>query len=696
MKNIIFFFIAFYSIIGLSQSNELNLMPWPQEITVGNSKVKITSEFTIVVHQEITKRIDIATTKFIQRLSGRTGVFFENGFAFEAEKVKNASLEISYKRVGKLEINEDESYHLKVSPSKISIEATTDIGVIYALETLLQLVDNNETTYYFSEVTINDFPRFTWRGLMIDVARHFHPIDVLKRNLDAMASVKMNVFHWHLTDDQGFRIESKTHPKLHQLGSDGLYYTQEQIKEVVEYASDRGIRVVPEVDVPGHATAILTAYPEIGSKDTIYSIERFSGIFHPTLDPTNEKTYEILGDLFGEMAMLFPDQYFHIGGDENEGKHWDDNKKIQEFKKKHNLDSNHDLQTFMNIRLEEILAKHGKLVMGWEEIMTDKMPKSALIHSWKGVNEGVNEGVESGSSLFNAAKNGYKTLLSNGFYIDLMQPASDHYLVNPLPKNNNLTVEESARILGGEATMWSELTTSVTIDSRIWPRTAAIAERFWSSEEIIDVASMYKRLETVSFRLEELGITHIRNRDVILRNITNNQNIEALLDLAKICEPLKIYTRNSGGTEYKTFSPFTLFADACTADASDGIVFNKLVELYITKKNENSKKEIIAYLEKWSNNHNKFLLLEKKSPLLNEIAPLSKNIAEISTTLLTIINSKKLKTADFNSSKKVLLEIKKPVVDVELIISKDLNKLFIFLTNEEGGDNLFMEKSLKN
>jgi len=580
MKKILFFFISLYAVAVWSQSKELNLMPWPQEITLGNSNIEISPKFTVVVHPEITKRIDIATTKFIKRLTGRTGVFFKNGFAFNADKIKNASLEISYKRAGKLEINEDESYELKVSPTKISIEATTDIGVIYALETLLQLVDNNETSYFFPEVTIHDFPRFTWRGLMLDVARHFQPVDVIKRNLDAMTSVKMNVLHWHLTDDQGFRIESKKHPKLHQLGSDGLYYTQEQIKEVVEYASDRGIRVVPEVDVPGHATAILTAYPEIGSKDTSYSIERFSGIFHPTLDPTNEKTYEILEDLFGEMAMLFPDQYFHIGGDENEGKHWDENLRIQEFMQKNDLKTNHDLQTYFNIRLEEILAKHGKLVMGWEEIMTDKMPTTALIHSWKGTNEGITQG----SSLMKAAKKGHATVLSNGYYIDLMQPASEHYLVDPLTKNNDLTAEEKARILGGEATMWSELVTPLNIDSRLWPRTAAIAERFWSSEEIVDISNMYKRLETISFRLEELGITHIRNRDVILRNITSNQNIEALVKLTKVYEPLKIYTRNKGGVEYKTYSPFTLFADACTADASEAIIFNNLVNKYLSEK----------------------------------------------------------------------------------------------------------------
>ena len=215
MKKIIFVILAFVSNLGIAQTNELNLMPWPQEITTGNEQFIIHPNFTIGISNNSSERIKIATTKFLRRLSGRTGVFIDEGFAFTTQEIENPSLEISYQRIGKLEINEDESYQLQVTASKISITATTDIGVIYALETLLQLVDNNENSYYFTTATIKDSPRFTWRGLMIDAARHFHPVDVLKRNLDAMASVKMNVFHWHLTDDQGFRIESKTHPKLH-------------------------------------------------------------------------------------------------------------------------------------------------------------------------------------------------------------------------------------------------------------------------------------------------------------------------------------------------------------------------------------------------------------------------------------------------------------------------------------------------
>jgi hexosaminidase len=674
MKNTLLLFLGLFSMACVGQTENLNLMPWPQEIEVGTSKFEINSSFTISVNQEATSRINVATTKFLRRLSGRTGVFLENGWTFNKSDIENPSLEISFEREGKLAINEDESYELRVLDAEITINAVTDIGVLRALETLLQLVDSNESSFYFQGATINDNPRFTWRGLMIDVARHFQPVEVIKRNLDAMAAVKMNVFHWHLTDDQGFRIESKKHPKLHELGSDGLYYTQNQIKEVVQYASDRGIRVVPEVDVPGHATAIVTAYPEIASKDTIYSIERNSGIFHPTLDPTNEKTYEILSDLFGEMAALFPDKYVHIGGDENEGMHWDENESIQKFKKKHNLETNHDLQTFFNIRLEEILAKHGKLVMGWEEIMTNKMPTSALIHSWKGVNEGV----AAGSSLIAAAKKGYKTVLSNGYYIDLMQPVSEHYLVDPMPKDNDLTTEEKARILGGEATMWSELVTSLNIDSRLWPRTAAIAERFWSSADVVDVENMYKRMEYISFRLEELGISHIRNRDVILRNLTNNQNIESLEILTKVCEPIKIYTRNEGGVQYKTFSPFTLFPDACTVDASDSFNFNIALEHYMKNQNRETTKDLILYFDTWNHGFESFSHL-KKSPVLNEIQPLYQNLASISKIYKEALEQNSISKEEIKKMKVLLLEMSLPVVDVELAVYNDFKQLAAFL-----------------
>ena len=505
---------------------------------------------------------------------------------------------------------------------------------------------------------------------MIDVSRHFQPIHVIKRNLNAMASVKMNVFHWHLTDDQGFRIESKVYPKLQDMASDGLYYTQEQIKEVVEYADNLGIRVIPEIDVPGHATAILTAYPELSSKDDYdYTIERNSGIFNPTLNPTIDITYTFLNNLFTEITPLFPDEYFHIGGDENAGKHWNENQDIQEFKLKHNLKTNHDLQTHFNIKLEKVLNTLGKKLMGWDEIMTPDMPTTAVIHSWRGENEGLPKG----GSLIAAAKKGYQTVLSNGYYIDRMQSVEHHYTVDPIG-HAKLTDEERSRILGGEATMWSELVTPQTIDSRIWPRTAAIAERFWSAKEVADISNMKKRLSTVSFHLEELGLTHIKNRDVILRNMTNNQDIESLITLSKVCEPLKIYARNKDGIEYKTYSPFNLFADACVTDAADAAIFNKEVINLTRKGKKDDLETLLIYLNKWSKNHQGFTTLDK-NPKLNVLEPLSENLSKASLILLQTIQEKTISQENLRTLETSITLLKNPFADVELVITESFSQL---------------------
>jgi len=672
MKKIIasLFFIGFS--IVLSSQNELaktyNLMPWPKQIEESNEAFLIDKNLSIAIHSlHDQARVRKAATKFLRRLSNRTGVFIDNGFPVETA---SASIEIHFDRNSDLTIHADESYSLIVKETKIKIHAKSDVGALRGLETLLQLVAHNETNYFFHGVAIDDAPRFVWRGLMIDAARHFQPIAVLKRNLDAMASVKLNVFHWHLTDDQGFRIESKVYPKLHELASDGLYYTQDQIKDIVAYAYDLGIRVIPEIDVPGHASAILTAYPEYGSKDNYeYSIERFSGVFDPTLNPTKESTYLFLDALFSEIAPLFPDDYFHIGGDENEGKHWNENKEIKVFKEKLNLKTNHDLQTYFNIRLEKILKKLDKKLMGWDEIMTPTMPTTAVIHSWRGENEGLPKG----GSLISAAKKGYQTVLSNGYYIDRMLSVEHHYSVDPIG-TIELSSEERKRILGGEATMWSELTTPLVIDSRIWPRTAAIAERFWSSKEVNNVDSMLKRLSDVNKKLEELGITHIKNRAVILRNINNNQDNTALETLSKLCEPLKMYSRNAGGTEYKTFSPFTMFADACVADAEYAVPFNKNVASLMTNATKDIENLIKNDLKKWSEIQEHFLKTDK-NPNTKPLESLSKNLSSCSKLLLNALSTKKITQIDLDKLEFLLTRLEAPFLDTELAIVSALNQL---------------------
>ncbi len=410
-----------------------NLMPQPQELHLQKGQFVVDSLIRVAIPDHASRRVQIAATKFIRRLTNRSGLFVKYGFPVSIKEVPQANIVVYYNRPGKLQLHEDESYQLMITSDKIKIKAETDLGVVYAFETLLQLLDNDKDTYFFQNLSITDKPAFTWRGLMIDVARHFQPIAVIKRNLDAMLVAKLNTFHWHLSDDQGFRIAIKAYPQLTQKASDGQFYTQAQIKDVVQYAADRGIRVIPEIDVPGHATALLTAFPEIASQKKQYHLQRNAGIFDPTLDPSNPQTYVVLDQIFKELAGLFPFAYIHIGGDENRGRQWDANPDIQAFMQQKGFTTNHQLQTYFNIKLEKILHKYHKKLMGWEEIRTPQMPKTALIHVWRG---------RAGVSLVKTIKAGYDAVLSNGFYIDLMLPASRHYQTQLYPLQTPLSEAE--------------------------------------------------------------------------------------------------------------------------------------------------------------------------------------------------------------------------------------------------------------
>src|ERR1700677_250162 len=210
------------------------------------------------------------------------------------------------------------------------------------------------------------------------------PVDVIERTLDGMAAVKLNVFHWHLSEDQGFRMESRAFPKLTELGSDGLFYTQEQAREIIAYARERGIRVVPEFDMPGHSTAWFVGYPELASGPGPYQIERKWGVMDPAMDPTNEKTYKFLDEFIGEMTKVFPDHFFHIGGDEVNGKQWDANPKVQEFMRAHKLKSDQELQQYFTLQVQKIVSKRRKLMVGWDEILSPGMPEDIVIQSWRG------------------------------------------------------------------------------------------------------------------------------------------------------------------------------------------------------------------------------------------------------------------------------------------------------------------------
>ncbi len=665
---ILIFTLLFFS-ISVAQMNKQSLMPYPKSIEVTESKFRVTENFSLQYLLQ-GERLAKMSNRFLDRLAKRTGLFLKFPFANQLEPTTKPDMFIDVQRVGKVEMGEDESYKISITKDDVSISAETDIGVLRAIETLLQLISADEKGYYFPVVEIVDSPRFPWRGLLIDVCRHYMPMDVLKRNIDGMASVKMNVLHWHLSEDQGFRVESKIFPKLTELGSDGLFYTHEQVREIIKYAADRGIRVIPEFDVPGHATAILTAYPELASVPGPYEIERDWGIFDPSLNPIIDETYDFLDKLFGEMSELFPDEYFHIGGDENNGKQWDANEDIQKFMKANNLADNHALQGYFNNKVLKILTKYGKKMVGWDEIFHPSMPTNIVIQSWRGK-----------ESLVDAAKKGYQVILSNGYYIDLIQPTDFHYLNDPLPKDLELSEIEKKFILGGEATMWSEMISPETIDSRIWPRTAAIAERLWSQQNVNNVDDMYVRLENISFQLEEHGLTHIKNYEMMLRRLTNNNEMTSLKNLISVIEPVKIYNRYRLRKQTQQ-TPLTRVIDAATADAKVAREFRSLVDSYLSDQEPNMRKysAIAEQLVSWKINHKELLKVVEKSPILLEIKPMSKNLKELSEVglqLLSVhIGNTELTSDLLMNSKNVIKTSKEPIAQTELMIVSAIEKLF--------------------
>jgi hexosaminidase len=655
---------------GLQASGRgvIGLMPVPAEVTIQPGRFRIGEDLTIAGQGPASPRAFRAAARFMARLSGRTGLFLKQDYLAGQSPAGKANVVYRYQAVGRLLPGEDESYTLSVAADGAVIAAPNDLGVLHGLETLLQLLDADETGYYFPCVEIRDRPRFTWRGLLIDVSRHFEPVDVILRNLDGMAALKMNVLHWHLTDDQGFRVESKVFPKLQELGSDGLYYTQDEVREVVAYAADRGIRVMPEFDIPGHSTSWLVAYPEYASSPGPYVIERHFGVFGPAFDPTNDRVYSFFDKFFKEMAGLFPDPYIHIGGDEVNPDQWNTSRRIRAFMKKKGLADNPALQAYFNERILKILKKCGKKMVGWDEIYRPGVPKDIVIQSWRGPD-----------ALVDAARNGYQGILSNGYYVDLCEPAASHYLNDPIPTGSPLTDAQRALIFGGEASMWGELITPETIDSRIWPRTAAIAERLWSPQSVANVEDMYRRLGLVSVDLEELGLTHLKNRDMMLRRLARTENIEPLRVLSDAVEPLKGYKRHDQGITYTSLSPLTRFVDACLPESLPVRAFRVRVDEYLKERDQAVAEELRATLRQWENNHPLVLPLVAASPALREIEALSQALADVSAAgleALDILTSGRPPEAGWLSAKgRILAEAEKPKAHAELAVTSAVEEL---------------------
>ena len=602
----------------------LPLMPLPAQVKPGAGEFLINNGFGIALEGYQEPRLDRAKQRFLNILSRETGIPLWREAALNKPQffVKTTGPSAPLQQV-----EEDESYHLQITANEVHLEAANPLGVLHGLQTFLQLVRISPRGFIVPSMTIDDQPRFPWRGLMLDVSRHFQPLDVVYRTLDGMEAVKLNVFHWHLSDDQGFRVESKKFPLLQQKGSDGLFYTQDEVRAVIEYARDRGIRVVPEFDMPGHTTAWFVGYPDIASGPGPYQIERKWGIFDPAMDPTRDSTYKFLDTFIGEMTSLFPDAYFHVGGDECNGKAWDGNPRIQEFMKAHGLKDNNALQAYFSAQVQKLVTRHKKIMMGWDEVLQPGTPKDVVIQSWRGP-QFVGE----------AVKGGNRALLSAGYYIDLNQAASEHYAADPEGEGpSTLSSEERKRILGGEATMWSEYTSPENIDSRIWPRTAAIAERLWSPRDTRDVASMYARLAIISQQLNNYGLEHNSSYPAMLSRMTGVPDPLPLRVLGDVVQPPRIYAREQL-RDYDAFSPLNRLIDAIPPESETARQFLDMVNRIVTgRATQEDWEQAQEWLVLWRDNDTQLQPLLARSELTQELEPVSTSLHQVAQTGLDAI-----------------------------------------------------------
>lgn len=513
-------------------NNELALIPAPQKITVGTDYFKLTRRAAIELDTSNPGLVSIARY-FSDKIAPATG------FEIPVEKHGN----IEFKLIDDEALGA-EGYHLLVKHGDILLTAHQPAGIFYGVQTLLQLLPSQvkgdkelkEMKWMIPCVDITDTPQFPWRGMMLDVSRHWFTKDEVKKFIDELAEYKMNVFHWHLTDDQGWRIDIKSLPRLTEVGAwraprvgqwwqrerqqpgeeatYGGFYTQEDIKEVLAYAAERYVRVIPEIDVPGHSLATLVAYPELAcmkAPDAVNIGNKFYGEDENTLCVGKEETFVFMDKVLTEVAALFPDEYVHIGGDECYKGFWHKCPRCQARMKAENLKNEDELQSYFIHRMEAILKEKGKKLIGWDEILEGGLAPDATVMSWRGMEGGIK-----------SAKAGHHVVMtpSEHCYLDLWQgePSvepdtysmcrlKDSYSFNPVPDS-----VPAEMILGGQGNLWAEsVPTFHHAEYMAWPRGWAIAEVLWTGPDKADWKKFYPRVEKHFQRAENAGINYARS-----------------------------------------------------------------------------------------------------------------------------------------------------------------------------------------
>ena len=538
MKHLLFAaaFCLLFASFALAQSDEINIVPKPQSITRGNGFFELNRNTKIVCASSEDQGIAEGINDYLQ---------INFGFKLKLSSKKPLNSNAIILRGLNIDSMFDKGgYFLGVDERSVGIITTNQAGRFYAIQSLKQLLENGgKGLLKIPAVQIFDYPRFPYRGMHLDVSRHFFPVEFVKKYIDLMSQYKFNYFHWHLTDDQGWRIEIKKYPKLTEIGSkrseslvgrfstdfkgDGVpvegFYTQEQIKDVVAYAKARYITVIPEIELPGHSSAALAAYPELSCKQDIkYKVQMTWGIFKEVYCPT-EKTFSFLEDVLTETIALFPDSpYIHIGGDEVLKDMWKESPEVKAIMQKEGLKDEHEVQSYFVRRMEKYVNSKGKKIIGWDEILEGGLAPNATVMSWRGIKGGIE-----------AAKAKHDVIMTptDYCYLDYGQgdpateplniggylPLEKVYSFDPLPKE--LSPDEAKYILGGQGNIWTEyLPTPASVEYMAFPRMLAIAESVWSTPENKNFADFSRRLTSQYARLDKQNVNYRIPQPVNLNN----------------------------------------------------------------------------------------------------------------------------------------------------------------------------------
>lgn len=453
---------------------QINVIPKPQKVELLYGNFILTPETKIFFTSE-TKEIKDCFNSYLKS---------EFGFELDSTELphKYKSVQLLVDPVAGTNLN-PEGYYLLIDEQGIVIRANKTNGLFYGIQTLKQLIQTDKKTREIKipSVEIYDYPKFKWRGLNLDCCRHFMSKDFIKRYIDLLAFQKMNVLHWHLTEDQGWRIEIKKYPELTKIGAfrkydDGTvyggFYTQEDIREIVNYAESRFVTIVPEIEMPGHSTAAIATYPELSCTGGPFEVGTLWGIYKDIYCAGNEKTFEFIKDVLSEVIELFPSKYIHIGGDEAPKDRWQNCSKCQQRIKDEGLADEHELQSYFIKRIESFLNSKGREIIGWDEILEGGLAPGATVQSWRGTKGAID-----------AAKMNHNVIVSptSHCYFDYPIETTDVpkvYSFNPIP--DELTEEEAKHVLGSEGNMWTEYAPQHLVDYRLFPRLTALAEILWT------------------------------------------------------------------------------------------------------------------------------------------------------------------------------------------------------------------------